>query len=179
MINASLGKQASGEAVSDCEIDYFDPAVVRDLVCTVHPFGELLSYEGIVETCRRGHGRELVRISTPATISEPDEVALAEVFDPSVEWVTSIENLERRAYIILATGFYGIDEAHREAILSVQDAGVVGLLAQANLRPPETKRRKTPNRRHRSGVPRLAGGGRRKATRRDASAGDLFAAFED
>lgn len=162
-------------------IDYADAVAVRELICEIHPFGGLLRYEGIVETCRRGYGRDLVELSTPPNIPEPEEIALAEVFDPSVEWIMNIEQLEHRAYVILVTGFFGADEAHKEAIRSVQDAGVVGLLAQANLRPPEkAKRRKAPSHRRRTGGQRLAKIGRRKlAGQKIASTGDLFAAFND
>ncbi|MGY4155592.1 hypothetical protein ACVINW_001434 [Bradyrhizobium sp. USDA 4461] len=164
------------------EINYADPIAVRDLIRQVHPFGELLRYEGIAEACYLGHGRELVGLSTPPVIPEPDEIALAEVINPSVEWIMSIENDERRAYVILATRFYGIDESHKEAILSVQDAGVVGLLAQANLRPPEKAKRRRAVRRSRSTL-KVSGlkwhSHQKRVCTGNASAGDLFAAFKD
>ena len=124
------------------DIDYSDPVAVRDLICRIHPFGDIFSYEGIVEACRLGRGRELVAIATPPDIPQPDSVPLAEMIDPPAEWVMSNENLKRRASVILATGFYGTDEAHRAAIESVRDAGVVGLLAQANLQPPTKPKRR-------------------------------------
>jgi hypothetical protein len=130
-------------------IDYSDPAAVRDLICRIHPFGDIFSYEGIVEACRLGQGRELVAMATPPDIPQFDSVPLAEMNDPPVDWVMSFENLERRAFVICATGFYGTDEAHKAAIESVRDAGVVGLIAQANLQPPEKpKRRKSDTRRY-------------------------------
>ncbi|WP_038384408.1 hypothetical protein [Bradyrhizobium elkanii] len=169
-----------GSTPTDREIDFFDPAVVQDLICQASPFGDLLRYEGIEEACRRGLGRKLVEICTPTNIPEQDEVALAEMIDPPVEWVMSIGNLEHRAYVILATGFYGTDECHRQAILSVEDAGVVGLLAQANLRPPEKiKRRRPASRRYsgRSAAPR-GDARQRQSGRGNVGIGDLFEAFE-
>lgn len=172
---------STGVVALKSEIDYTDPAAVRDLICRTHPFGELLRYEGIVEACRRGRGRELVELSTPPNLPDQEQVALAEVVDPSVDWIMGFESLERRAYVILVTGFFGIDELHREAILSVRNAGVVGLLAQANLLPPEKpKRRKKARRQQQARVPHAFAGRRQKAMRAEAaSTGDLFAAFKD
>jgi hypothetical protein len=147
-------------------IDYSDPVAVRDLICRINPFGEILRYEGIVEVCRLGRGRELVEMSTPPHIPQPDLVPIAEMMDPPIEWIMSIEPPEHRAFVILKTGFYGTDEAHRAAIESVRDAGVVGLLAQANLQPPiKPKRRKSNTRRY----------GRAER----AHTPNLFKAFED
>lgn len=172
---------AAPSAAPTNAIDYADPVAVRDLIYQIHPFGELLRFEGIAEVCSHGYGRELIELSTPPDLPDPQEVPIAEVVDPTVDWIMSFENPDRRAYVILVTRFYGIDERHKQAILSVKDAGVVGLLAQANLRPPEkTKYRKAASRRQRVRVPRSAASGRRSKPRAESGAtGDLFAAFKD
>ena len=129
------------------DIDYSDPETVREHLCRINPFGDILRYEGIVEACRAGRGRELVELLTPAEIPEFESVPLAEMIDPPVEWIMSIEDPVRRAIVILNTGFYGTDGASRAAIESVQDAGVPGWLAQMNLQPPLKSSRKARKRR--------------------------------
>src|SRR5438034_11185533 len=88
-------------APDHAQIDYSDPLTVRHLICRINPFGEILRYEGIVEVCRAGRGRELVEMSTPPNIPQQDSIPLAEMMDPPVEWVMSFANLERRAYVIV------------------------------------------------------------------------------
>ncbi|MCK1366384.1 hypothetical protein [Bradyrhizobium sp. 62] len=163
------------------EIDYTDPAAVRDLICRTHPFGELLRYEGIVEACRLGQGRELVELSTPPSFPEPDEVSLSEVVDPPVDWIMSFENLERRAFVILKTAFFGVDEQHKQAILSVKDAGIVGHLAQANLDPPmKPKRHRRPRRRSQQSklMGRKLSAGRSRPLSGQSCMPDLFKTFK-
>jgi hypothetical protein len=125
------------------DIDYTDPVSLHAAICRVHPFGEILGFEGIVEACQRGQGHALLQLMTPAANPQFDTVSIKEIV-PTIEFIASYSCLQTRAEAICRTGFFGACPASRALIEEVADAGPLGAIAQSYLHPiVKPKRRRS------------------------------------
>jgi hypothetical protein len=130
------------DAFDPGDIDYSDPVAVKAALeqTTV---GCLFTDQGLASICRQGHARELFATSAPKDANDPHLVSLRDWIEPSVGHLWEVDDLELRALLIIATAVHGTDEARRKLIVSVKDAGIFSVLAQANLREPEPTRRRS------------------------------------
>jgi hypothetical protein len=120
--------------------DLKDPKSVK-LLLSKTTFGEIIPDHTIEAMCAAGLAQELF---PNGSIDEnhPNARAWLEMVSPTFADLWNEEDLELRARLIIERGVYGIDNASRDLILSVADSGMLGGLAQANLREPEPSRRR-------------------------------------
>jgi hypothetical protein len=116
-------------------VDYSDPVALHAAIRRVHPFGEILRFEGIVEVCQRGQGHALLQLMTPGVEPHFDTISIKEVV-PTIEFIASYVDLQARAEAICRTGFFGTCPTSRALIEEVADAGPLGIIAQSYLHPP-------------------------------------------
>jgi hypothetical protein len=117
------------------EVDFADPVDLHAAIRRVHPFGDIIRFDGIVEACANNRGQELLKLLTPLQAPAFEEVAITEIM-PTVDWIASITCLQTRAEMICRTQFFGTCPVSRALIAEVADAGPLGVLAQAYLQPP-------------------------------------------
>lgn len=133
--NVSLPTASAEHPGVQAEIDYTNPADLHAAICRVHPFGDIIRFDGIVDACTNNRGQELLQMLTPAGPPTFDEIAIKEIM-PTVEWIASISCLQTRAEMICRTQFFASCPASRALIEEVADCGPLGVLAQAYLKPP-------------------------------------------
>jgi hypothetical protein len=68
--------QSGGETI---DVDYSDPVGLHAAICRVHPFGEILRFEDIIDACRRGQGLALLQLMKPGVEPHFDAVSSAAV----------------------------------------------------------------------------------------------------
>ncbi|MEY9135021.1 hypothetical protein ACVMII_003925 [Bradyrhizobium diazoefficiens] len=130
------------DAYLPADVDFTDPVAVKTALGN-ETFGHLLPEETIEAMCKQGLGRELFA-NCAKDENHPQLVALREWVDPSPDHLWLIEDLELRAFEIIVNQVHGTDPKRRELILSVEQSGVFGALAQANLREARTVARVRP-----------------------------------
>jgi hypothetical protein len=117
------------------DIDFSDPVQVRRALDQTTITGSLFSDEAIAAACCAGTARRL--FPNPELSEDSYEVqTLRAWIEPDAKSIMAIAELEERAWFIVLHAIHGTTEELRQAIVSVEDAGIIGVLAQANLREP-------------------------------------------
>ena len=124
------------------KIDSYDAAGVKAALYQMHPFADIFSDEGINEQCRLGQGARFLSAFAPHVENEAESARLREWIEGSISLIQEIADLEERAWAIVLGSVYATDDSRRALIESVEDAGVIGALAQANLQEPMRRHRK-------------------------------------
>ena len=122
------------------DIDFSDPIAVRRELDMTTLNGTMFSDEAVAAACRAGTARDLFPNVEPSEDSYEVQV-LRDWVEPGVKPIMEIADLEERALFIILHAIHGSTKELREAIESVKDAGIFGILAQANLREPMPRTR--------------------------------------
>jgi hypothetical protein len=123
------------------DIDFRDPLQVRRELDKTTITGFMLSDEAIAAACRAGTARELFPNIKPAEDSYEIQ-SLRDWIEPKAKAIMEIADVQERAWFIVIHAIHGSTEELRQAIVSVEDAGIIGGLAQANLCEPLPRTRK-------------------------------------
>ncbi|MBX9650569.1 MAG: hypothetical protein K2X57_26340 [Xanthobacteraceae bacterium] len=123
------------------DIDFSDPVQVRRALDQTTITGSLFSDEAIAAVCRAGTARELFPNIEPVEDSYQVR-SLRDWIEPDAKAIMEIADLEERAWFIILHAIHGTTEELFRAIATVEDAGIVGALAQANLREPMPRTRR-------------------------------------